>query len=156
MLLAARRKEETVGEAREVMDRLTETLFTKDLEAAARLYSPNAVAITPDQGEVRGAENIVKYLKEFMDAFPDAEYEHSYSHESGNTAIDEGYLVGTHSGPLASPTGESVPATGKRIRARSCDIASVENGVITSHRFYFDQLEFLGQLGLLPEEAASS
>jgi ketosteroid isomerase-like protein len=103
---------------------------------------------------VRGAENIVKYLKEFMDAFPDAEYEHS--HESGNTAIDEGYLVGTHSGPLASPTGESVPATGKRIRARSCDIASVENGVITSHRFYFDQLEFLGQLGLLPEEAASS
>jgi hypothetical protein len=27
----------------------------------------------------------------------------------------------------------------------------VENGVIVSHRFYFDQMEFLGQLGLLPE-----
>jgi hypothetical protein len=27
-------------------------------------------------------------------------------------------------------------------------MVTVENGVITSHRFYFDQMEFLGQLGL--------
>jgi hypothetical protein len=34
---------------------------------------------------------------------------------------------------------------------RSCDIARVEGGLITTHHFYFDQMEFLGQLGLLPE-----
>jgi hypothetical protein len=34
---------------------------------------------------------------------------------------------------------------------RSCDVATVEEGVVTSHRFYFDSMEFLGQLGLAPE-----
>ena len=49
------------------------------------------------------------------------------------------------------PTGETIRATGKRVRVRSCDVITVESGVITSHRFYFDQMEFLGQLGLVPE-----
>jgi len=49
------------------------------------------------------------------------------------------------------PSGESVPATGKQIRIRECDVVLVEGGQITQHRFYFDQLEFLDQLGLLPE-----
>jgi hypothetical protein len=31
------------------------------------------------------------------------------------------------------------------------DIATVESGAVTSHRFYFDQMDFLGQLGLAPE-----
>jgi predicted ester cyclase len=44
-----------------------------------------------------------------------------------------------------------VPATGKAVRVRICDIATVQNRVITNHRFYFDQMDFLGQLGLLPE-----
>jgi hypothetical protein len=34
---------------------------------------------------------------------------------------------------------------------RGCDVATVEGGLITSHRIYFDQMEFLGQLGLVPE-----
>ena len=66
-------------------------------------------------------------------------------------AIDEGFLAGTNTGPPPLPSGESLPPTGKSIRVRSCDIAHVEGGLITTHHFYFDQMEFLGQLGLLPE-----
>jgi ketosteroid isomerase-like protein len=140
-----------VGEARRVMDAMTDATFQKDLEAAANLYAPDAVVVTPDQGELRGREQIVQYLKEINDAFPDDSYESAYKHESGDTAIDEGYFVGTNTAPLALPTGESVPATGQAVRLRICDIATVQNGVITSHRFYFDQVDLLGQLGLLPE-----
>jgi ketosteroid isomerase-like protein len=140
-----------MGEARQVMDAITDAVFRKDLEAAARLYAPDAVMVTPDQGELRGSEQIVQYLKQFNDAFPDNRYEPAAKHESGDTAIDEGYFVGTHTAPLPTPTGEEIPATGKAVRVRACDIATVQNGVITSHRFYFDQMEFLGQLGLLPE-----
>jgi predicted ester cyclase len=86
-----------------------------------------------------------------VDAFPDNSYESAYKHESGDTAIDEGYFVGTNTAPLSLPTGESAPATGKAVRVRICDIATVQNGVITNHRFYFDQVDLLGQLGLLPE-----
>jgi ketosteroid isomerase-like protein len=48
------------------------------------------------------------------------------------------------------PSGDTVPATGKEVRIRSCDIATVKNGKIVEHHLYFDQTEFLGQLGLAP------
>jgi SnoaL-like polyketide cyclase len=87
-----------------------------------------------------------------MEAFPDIAYESMYKHESGNTTIDEGYFTGTNSAPLPLPSGETLPATGKPIRIRGCDIATVESGLISKHRLYYDQLEFLGQLDVLPEE----
>lgn len=139
-----------MGEAREVMDRLTEAAFKKDLEALKALYAPDAVAETPDSGTIRGRDEIAAYLGEFFEAFPDASYESVHEHESGATAIDEGYLVGTHTGPLTGPTGETIEGTGKSVRMRACDIATVEGGLVTSHRFYFDNMDFLEQLGLAP------
>ena len=138
-----------MGEAREVMDRLTDAVFSRDRDAVARLYAADAVLVAPDAGEIQGNEEVVAWSTEFLDAFPDARYESVYAHESGNTAIDEGYFVGTNTGPLVSPTGETMPATGRSVRFRACDIATVEGGLITSHRFYFDQQEFMGQLGLM-------
>ena len=32
-----------------------------------------------------------------------------------------------------------------------CDVATVENGVVKSHHFYFDQMDFFGQFGLAPD-----
>jgi ketosteroid isomerase-like protein len=140
-----------MGEAREVLDRLTGAIFSRNWEAVAGLYATDAVAVTPDQGEIRGNQDIAEWSREFLDAFPDARYESVSEHESGNTAIDEGYMTGTNTEPLISPAGESMPATGKSVRLRACDIATVEDGLITSHRFYFDQMDFLGQLGLTEE-----
>jgi ketosteroid isomerase-like protein len=141
-----------MGEAREIMDRLTEALFNKDLEAAKELYAQDAVAETPDAGTIRGRDNIVAYMGGFMAAFPDSSYESVRKHESGDSAVDEGYFVGTHTGPLATPTGDTIPATGNRVRVRACDILSVKDGKGTSHRFYFDQMEFMEQLGLAAGE----
>jgi ketosteroid isomerase-like protein len=139
-----------MGEAREVMDRVTAAAFGKDLEALKALYAEDAVAETPDQGTIKGRDAVAAYLGEFMTAFPDASYEPIAQHESGATAIDEGYFVGTNTGPMSGPDGETMEPTGKSVRARSCDVATVENGVVTSHRFYFDNMDFLQQLGLIP------
>jgi ketosteroid isomerase-like protein len=141
-----------MGEARDVMDRLTTAVSeTKDFQAAAECYSTDAVAVTPDQGELSGRDAIAEYLSQFTASFSDLRYEYVAKHESGNVAIDEGYVVGTNTAPLPLPSGESLPATGKQIRVRSCDVVTVECGMVTNHRFYFDQMEFLNQLGLLPE-----
>ena len=56
-----------MGEARRVMDAMTDATLQSDLEAAANLYAPDAVAVTPDQGELRGREQIIQYLKEIND-----------------------------------------------------------------------------------------
>jgi ketosteroid isomerase-like protein len=141
-----------MGQAREVMDRLTAAATeTQDWQALAECYASDSVAVTPDQGELRGGEAIADYLRQFSVAFPDVRYEVAHAHEVGNVAIDEGYIVGTHTQPLPVPNGEDIAPTGKRIRVRECDVVTVEGGLVTSHHFYFDQMEFLGQLGLLPD-----
>lgn len=139
-----------MGEAREVMDRMTNAMVGKDFETLSTLYAPEAVAVDPNVGEIKGNDGILAYLKGFHEAIPDLNWEPVNEFESGNTAIDEGYVVGTNTGPIPLPSGETVPATGKSLRLRECDIMTVENGVATSHRFYYDQMEFLDQLGLTP------
>ena len=139
-----------MGEARDLMDQVTEAFFSGDSSRVAELYASDAIVEAPGQGEMKGGHEVATWMKEFLDSFPDAKYEALYSHESGNAAIDEGYFVGTNTGELKMPTGETLPATGKSVRIRGCDVATVENGRITNHRFYFDQMEFLGQLGLMP------
>lgn len=140
-----------MGQARDLLDRLTTAAMARDKEAQAACYATDAVAVTPEEGELVGPEAISNYLSQFGESFPDINYEYSQKYEAGNVAIDEGFVVGTNTGPLTLPSGESLPPTGKSIRVRSCDVAHVEGGVITAHHFYFDQMEFLGQLGLLPE-----
>jgi ketosteroid isomerase-like protein len=137
-----------MGEAREVMDRVTAAITSGDSDALKALYAPDAVAETPDQGTIRGRDQIAAYMGEFATAFPDASWEELHKHETSGTAIDEGYFIGTNTGPLAGPNGQTIPATGKRVRARECDLATVENGVVTSHRLYFDLQDWLTQLGL--------
>jgi len=145
-----------MGEAREAADRLTAAILSGgDDEAVAACYTEDAVAITPDQGKIFGRNGIAAYLRQFVNAFPDAQYDYIAKHESGNVAIDEGYFAGTNTGDLESPGGERVGATGKKVRVRDCEVMIVVDGLVREHRFYFDQMEFLGQLGLLPETAGS-
>jgi ketosteroid isomerase-like protein len=141
-----------MGQARETMDRLTAAVMSGDREAVGQFYAADAVAETPDGPRLQGAAAIADYLLAFTRAFPDASFESVRKYEAGDTAIDEGYLVGTHTGVLSTPEGE-VPPTGRKIRLRECDILEVANGVAVSHRFYYDQLDFVSQLGLM---AASS
>jgi len=143
-----------MGQAREVTDRLMTAMGTKDKEALARCYATHAVAYTPDQGELRGRGAITGYLLGFWEAMPDVRYEHAAKYEAGDVAVDEGFVAGTNTGPLRMPTGDTLPATGKQLRIRSCDVVRVEGGEITSHHFYFDQVEFLAQLGLMREMSA--
>jgi ketosteroid isomerase-like protein len=147
----SRYKEAIVGEARDVMDRATELVMSGNLEELRNCYADDATITTPDQGELSGADAITNWFRPFSEAFPDARFEPLYGHEVGDTAIDEGYFTGTNTGPIPLPTGETAPATGKQVRLRACDAATVRGGRITSHRFYYDQMEFLSQLGLSPE-----
>jgi ketosteroid isomerase-like protein len=140
--------------AREVMDRATAAMIDGDLDAMAKCYAADATAVTPDAGVLHGREQIITQFRRFLDAFPDAAFEPAATHEAGNVAIDEGFFVGTHTGPLELPTGEQVPPTGRQVRMRSCDIATVDGGMIIDHHFYYDQSELLEQLGLLPDQPA--
>ncbi|MEV5971348.1 nuclear transport factor 2 family protein [Streptomyces sp. NPDC051921] len=141
-----------MGEARDVMDRLTEAVTHGDLKTIADLYTEDAVALTPDEGEIQGRDAIVEYWRSMTTSIPDATFTYRNRFEIGDTAVDEGIFTGKNTGPIPLPDGETLPATGRTVNIRGIDLAQVKDGRITSYRLYFDQMEFLDQLGLLPEE----
>ncbi len=141
-----------MGQAREVMDRLTTAITAGNSDAIAGLYAQDAVAVTPDGGELHGRDDIAAYWRQMTEAVPDGSYQSVHAYEVGNTAIDEGVFTGKNTGPIQLPTGEMLPPTQKEIRIRGVDFATVDDGRIVDYRLYFDEMEFLGQLGLLPDE----
>jgi ketosteroid isomerase-like protein len=144
-------KGDDTDEARKIMRRVTEAAMRGDADTLSALDAVNAVIETPDQGTLSGRDAIAESSAAFRTAFPDLSWEPVHEHEAGNTAIDEGFIVGTHTGPLASHDGQSIPATRRRLRLRIADAATVADGAVTSYRLYFDQLELLEQLELAPE-----
>src|SRR5680860_706321 len=140
-----------MGEARDVMDRATAAIFSNDMAAIAECYAADVVAQTPDAGTINGRDDLVDYMRQMSDAFPDLSYEMTRTMEDGKFAIDEGTVIGTNTGPLALATGEVLPPTGKPVRLRSIDVATVEGGsspVMTSTSTRW------GQVGLEPRESA--
>ena len=140
-----------MNQARDVLDRLTETAANQhDLEAAMSLYAADAVVMTPDAGEIRGRDEITEYWHGLIDGFPDGHYESIAKTDAEDKAVDEGYFEGTNTAPMKTPTGETIQPTGKHVKLRSCDVATVKDGMITEHHLYFDEGEFMRQLGLTP------
>jgi ketosteroid isomerase-like protein len=144
-----------MGQAREVMDRITEAIVRDDAATLRALYAPDAIADRPDGPRLEGADAITGYLMGFRRGFSDMAWENGRQYESGDTAIDEGWIVGTHTETITSPEGD-LPATGRAIRVRECDIVTVRDGRAVEHRFYYDQLDLLTQLGLAGPDAAAA
>jgi predicted ester cyclase len=146
-----------MGEARDVMDRLTRAATEEhSVEAVVDCYADDVVLVTPDAGEIHGRDGAGDYWRPLLEALPDASYEGHRQYEVGDTAIDEGWLTGIHTGPFRLPDGQTIEPTGRQVRLRSVDLATVGGSRIKEHHLYFDQMEFLDQLGVSPptEQAA--
>jgi predicted ester cyclase len=87
-------------------------------------------------------------------AFPDAKVSIDNQAISGNLVITEWSYGGTNTGQLTLADGSTAPATGKWVSGRGVNVAEYgEDGLIKSERFYFDLMELLVQLGLVPTAA---
>jgi ketosteroid isomerase-like protein len=104
---------------------------------------------------LHGVDQLIEWNEAFVGSFSDRQFDSLTAHETADAAIDQGDFIGTHTKPLVLPDGQSVPPTGRQIRIRSADVATVKDGRIVRHDFYFDQMDMLGQLGLVEAPAAS-
>ena len=64
--------------------------------------------------------------------------------------MEQARYVGTHTGTWRNPDGAEIPATGKKIDFPFVGIFQVRDEKISSIRIYYDQVEVLTQLGLMP------
>jgi uncharacterized protein (TIGR02246 family) len=131
----------------------TDAFNAHDRDAFAALMAPDADVEAPGGFHGRGREACVAFFAGWFEAFPDAHVDVRALHLLEDLAVEEGVFTGTHDGVLRTPGGD-VPPTGRAVAVRYCQIIRIRSGLHASFRLWFDRLEMLEQLGLLPSEAA--
>jgi ketosteroid isomerase-like protein len=107
---------------------------------------------------MRGKEEIRGWLQPFWQAFTTSRHELQHVYEVGpDKVMAQGVFTGVHDGPLPLPDGTEIPPTGKPVSFRFAMAVERRPGaeVASAVDIYFDQLDFLGQLGLIPAPAAA-
>ena len=137
-----------MGEGRPLVEQYFKAVNAADLEAVRALLTPDADFAAP--GPVTGGPDmVVGWMGPFLDAFPGIDHHIDRLVESGDDVATEITVRGTHQKPMRSPQGE-IPPTGKSIELKALNMMRMREGRIASLHIYFDQMDFMGQLGLLP------
>jgi len=140
-----------MSDAKTVLGQAIETWNAGDREAWAALYDENVEWEAPGGARISGLEDLkAKYFDALLEAAPDRVSIVDSLFAEGDLVAEEGRYTGTHTGTLRNPGGVEIPATGKRLDFPFSAVFRVENGKIASIRLYYDQLEVLTQLGLVP------
>ena len=120
-------------------------------------YADTVESEQVDSGQppARGADAVVGAHKAFTEAFPDVKGTGNLILVSGDAILSIYTLNGTHSGPLAGPGGQSIPATGKPIGFLQAHLLQTDSSgkKVAKEAFYSDSGTMLAQLGLNPNPA---
>ena len=140
-----------MGGAKAVLEEAIELWNTGDREGWAALYHDDVEWEAPGGSRISGLVDLkVKYFDALLEAAPDRLSVVDALFAEGNLVAEEGRYTGTHTGTWRSPEGVEIPATGKSLDFPFGAIFRVENDKIASVRLYYDQIDVLTQLGLMP------
>lgn len=131
----------------DVVRRHVEAFNVRDADAEP--WASDAEMVAPG-ASVSGRDAVLGFLGVFQEAFPAGRLEIRHLLSDGPSVAAEGTFAGDHDGVLHSPEGD-VPPTGKPVEFRWAATYEVRGDELLSEHLYFDQMEFLAQLGLLPD-----
>jgi steroid delta-isomerase-like uncharacterized protein len=143
-----------MADARELGQRFIDAFNAHDEDRIRELNGENTVVEAPGEVRVEGREAATEYSVGWLRAFPDGRITVHNELAAGDWVVQEFTFTGTHEGTLASPAGE-IPATHKALNGRAVQIFRVEGESIAETRLYFDQVQVMTQLGLMPEPATA-
>jgi steroid delta-isomerase-like uncharacterized protein len=121
----------------------------QDADGRRAIEADDVELVMPGGMTLRGHENVMQVVRAFWEALPDAEITAHEQLAAGDIVVREGTLLGTHKGTFRTPEGE-IPASGNAVTLRYAAIKRFHDGRLVSEHLYFDQLEFLQQLGAAP------
>ncbi|MFY9615724.1 MAG: ester cyclase [Candidatus Dormiibacterota bacterium] len=145
-----------MSDLKEFSARATAAFNAHDVDALAALDDPSVVYSVPSptgRSELKGRDAGKQYNESWFTAFPDAKITIKNEVIAGDTIVQEAIFEGTNSGTWKSEAME-MPATGKSLKGHYCLVTKVTNDQIVTSNLYFDQVELMTQLGLMPEPAA--
>jgi predicted ester cyclase len=134
-------------DARDVI--LKHVAAINDRESDADPWAADAQLVAP-AGQATGRDDVIGFLGVFQEAFPNLRLEITQLLTDGPAAAAEGTIVGTHDGVLHTPNGDVAP-TGRAVELRWAAVYVTDADTLKSEHLFFDQRDFLGQLGLLPD-----
>ena len=141
-----------MADARQVGADFVAAFNDHDESRIRELNAENTVFEAPGDVHIEGKEAATQYAMAWLNAFPDARLTVKNELASGDWVAQEFTFEGTHEGTLSGPAGE-IPATHRRLNGRGVQIFQVENDAVVDTRLYFDQVQIMTQLGLMPEPA---
>jgi steroid delta-isomerase-like uncharacterized protein len=141
-----------MGDALQVARENVDAFNAHDEARLRATYADDVVQDVPGD-RIEGGDRATAYVAMWLRAFPDARQTIVKELASGDWVVQEFTVAGTHTETLAAPDGE-VPATNRPVTTRGVQVLRVQGGRIVEEHVYFDELQLLGQLGLLPEPAA--
>ena len=140
-----------LSEAKKVLEQAIERWNATDRDGWAALYTDDVVYEAPGGARISGLADLKeKYFDALATAAPDRRSSDVSLFAEGDHVVEEARYTGTHTGTLRNPDGAEIPATGKELDFPFVGVFRVEKGKISSIRIYYDQIEVLTQLGLMP------
>ena len=98
------------------------------------------------QRRIDGADARVAAAQAWKRAFPDERGTITGMTTGGNTVAIEVTWEGTQSGPIATPDGQELPPSNKRVTLKAVEVIDVEDGKLKALRHYFDLMTLLQQI----------
>jgi steroid delta-isomerase-like uncharacterized protein len=123
-----------------------------DERALLTLHADNIKFEAPGGFKAYNAKDATEYATTWLKGFPNGKMTVRNEIVSAPWIVQEVVMEGTHTGPLEGPNG-TVHATHKKVVSKGVQLLRIENGKIVETRIYFDMLDQMAQLGLLPTPA---
>lgn len=124
-------------------------------QAVALVTDDCELVDVPSGSTARGPQGVKQYYLGWGQAFGDARIDAPSISASEDGAVVEFVGRGTHTGPLTGAAG-TIPATGKHVEVRFCEVFKMRNGKVAEQHLYYDVLGLLSQLGVIPMPATAN
>jgi steroid delta-isomerase-like uncharacterized protein len=144
-----------MADTKELARRFVEAFNAHDEKALRALETSDATLTAPGGAALHGVEATTGYAMAWLNAFPNARMVMRNEIITGDTIVQEFTFEGTHTATMSAPTGD-IPATNRRLSGRGVQVLKVRDGLIADTQLYFDQVDVLTQLGLMPDLAAAA
>ncbi len=109
-------------------------------------YAPSIVLHTKP-AEIHGIDSAKAYYANFVTGFSNREFSVKEIFGHGEKLVKYWRFKGVHTGPFFG-----IPPTNKAVDVEGATIARMVGGKIVEEQDFFDNLEFMQQLGLIPRQ----
>ena len=133
-----------------VIDEYFEALNTHDYGRVSRFHGEGYQFQAPDLPTWVDNEGNRTHFQQMIDLCSDLAMDPQEKIAGGDYVVVNFAVTGTNDGPIAMPTGQTIPATGRKAALPVSDTLLFKDGKIVRQTLYYDQMGFMMQLGLMP------